>query len=228
MSGKAAMQFESLPGLVGYEEARQLQARLVERRAAGEIPDTVLFLEHRPVITQGRGLQFTGAERPRHAPVPANLPKEIEFVETERGGDLTYHGPGQLVVYPICKLDGTGFGPHHDVEGYLRKLEKALIAALSEFGLQGESRSSATGVWVGDRKIASIGIAVRKWTTFHGAALNVVNDLKPFHLISPCGFASEVMTNLVEQCGQHGESFDGSRWRSQVEAALKNGFLAAL
>jgi lipoyl(octanoyl) transferase len=180
-------------GGVGYEEARALQLALVELRARDLIPDTVLFLEHEPVITRGRGLQFTGAERPRHMPAPAMLPPGIAFAESERGGDLTYHGPGQLVIYPICRLDGRGFGPNHDVAGFLRKFEQAIIRVIG-----GESRDAATGVWIGDRKVASMGIAVRRWVTYHGLAINCVNDLKPFHLISPCGFSPEVMTRVLD------------------------------
>jgi lipoyl(octanoyl) transferase len=208
------MQFRSLPGRVGYEKARELQLSLVESRAADEIEDTVLFLEHEPVITRGRGLQFTGAPRPRHMPAPAFLPEGMAFAESERGGDLTYHGPGQLVVYPIFKLDGKGFGPNHDVAGFLRKFEQIFIDELAARGLEAEARENATGVWVSGRKIASIGIAVRKWVTYHGIAINIVNDLKPFHLISPCGFAPEVMTRLADLTSV------GEDWREKWESSL--------
>ena len=109
------MQFWSLEGLVRYEEVADLQRALVERRALGIIPDTVLFLEHEPVVTRGRGLQWTGVARERSIPLSAPLPPSIAFAESERGGDLTYHGPGQLVMYPIIKLDGSGFGPERDI-----------------------------------------------------------------------------------------------------------------
>lgn len=209
------MQFRSLPGQVGYAEASELQKQLVDERAADLIEDTVLFLEHRPVITRGRGLQFTGTPRERHMPAPAFLPPEMEFCESERGGDLTYHGPGQLVVYPIFKLDGeSGFSPRHDIAGFLRKLESVFIDELASYGLRASVRESATGVWVGDRKIASIGIAVRKWVTYHGLAINVVNDLKPFHLISPCGFSPEVMTRLSDLAPV------GEDWRERLERSL--------
>lgn len=230
MKQLGAIQFRSLPGLTAYEAARELQLDLVEKRARDEIADTFLFLEHEPVITRGRGLQFTGEVRPRHMPVPVSLPPEISFAESERGGDLTYHGPGQLVVYPIVKLDGSGFGPHHDVAGFLRKLENVLISELTEFGLAVDSRENATGVWVAPtkaalstsaRKIASIGIAVRKWVTYHGLALNCVNDLKPFHLISPCGYAPDVMTSLAEVL-QGNSDWERERgdWRGMIEGKL--------
>jgi len=155
-------------------------------------------------------------------PLPAgNLPGGITIAECERGGDLTYHGPGQLVIYPICKLDGQGFGPDHDVVGFLRKLERALIAALGTWGLEGSSKQDATGVWVGKRKVASIGIAVRKWVTYHGIALNCVNDLKPFHLISPCGFDPEVMARVSDLAPRLGWTESSKGWRTAAEAAFK-------
>lgn len=226
------MRFWSLQGLIPYREASEFQMKLVDLRAKNEIEDTLLFLEHEPVITRGRGLQFTGASRERHMPAPVMLPPGVSFAESERGGDLTYHGPGQLVVYPIFKLDGEGFSPRHDVAGFLRGLEGVFIDELASLGLQAEARESATGVWVGGRKVASIGIAVRRWVTWHGLAINVVNDLKPFHLISPCGFAPEVMTRLADLLP---EKFTGEQvseesggatkhWREWFEARLAKRF----
>jgi len=208
------LQFWSLSGLHSYESIRELQLQLVELRYRDLIPDTVLFLEHTPVITRGRGLQYTGQARPKHMPLLQLLPEGISFSESERGGDLTYHGPGQWVVYPICKLDGQGFGPHHDVAGFLRRLELIFIEELVGRGLSAEAKDNATGVWVGTRKIASIGIAIRKWVSYHGVALNCVNDLKPFYLISPCGFNPEVMTRLSD-CLELGPS-----WREELELAV--------
>lgn len=207
------MEFRSLPGLIRYAEASALQQELLEKRVRDEIDDTVLFLEHAPVVTRGRGLQFTGQPRERAMPLVQPLPEGIEYCESERGGDLTYHGPGQLVVYPIWKI--------RDLGAYLRGLESAFIEVLGELGLRSEPRENATGVWVGERKVASIGVAVRKWVTYHGVALNVVNDLKPFHLISPCGFAPEVMTSLAELLPERSEWRDGagasSSWRVELE-----------
>jgi len=216
------MQFWSLrtenSSYTPYEKVRELQLKLTDLRAKDEIPDTVLFLEHEPVVTRGRGLQFTGEERPRHMPM-LPLPPEIAFAESERGGDLTYHGPGQLVIYPICKLDGKGFGPDHDVAGFLRKMEALLIAELDErfaaIGSNCEGVENATGVWIRGKKIASMGIAVRKWVTYHGLALNCVNDLRPFQLISPCGFAPEVMTRV-----QDWVELDARNWRRDFEVSL--------
>lgn len=210
------MQFWSLSGLTPYENARLIQLKLLELRAADRIPDTVLFLEHEPVITQGRGLQFTGTPRPRHMPVPLQLPQGVSFAESERGGDLTFHGPGQLVIYPIVKLDGKGFGPNHDIGGFLRKFEQVLIDELAARGIQAESRENAAGVWAGNRKIASMGIAIRKWVTYHGMAVNCVNDLKYFQLISPCGFSPEVMTKLSDLL----KDYDAKNWRTNLEQAF--------
>jgi lipoate-protein ligase B len=199
LGSSEAIQFRSIPGLTAYAAAREVQLELVEKRVRGEIPDTVLLLEHEPVVTRGRGLQWTGVARERAMPL-GPLPPGIAFSETERGGDLTYHGPGQLVIYPIIKLDGSQpWAPYHDVAAFLRRFEQLVIEELRALGLaQAGARENATGVWVGDHKIASMGIAVRKWVTFHGMAINVVNDLAPFHLMSPCGYAPEVMTRLKD------------------------------
>lgn len=211
------MRFRSLPGLIDYEEARKLQLELVELRALDRIEDTVLFLEHFPIITRGRGLQFTGKPRPRHMPLPARLPEGIRFAESERGGDLTFHGPGQLVIYPIFKLDGSHpLAPRRDVAGFLRGWESLLADELASRDLRAGAREGATGVWVGDRKIASIGIAVRKWVTYHGIAINCVNDLAPFRLISPCGFPPEVMTRLSDLVGLPED------WRGELERGLRS------
>jgi lipoyl(octanoyl) transferase len=158
------VEFVSLPGLTSYERAREIQKDLVEKRARDEIVDTVLFLEHSPVITRGRGLQWTGVERPRQMPMPAAMPAHFEFSESERGGDLTYHGPGQLVVYPIVRT--------RDIAGFLRGLENLFISEFQDLGLMASAKPSATGVWVGEQKVASIGIAIRKWVTYHGIAIN--------------------------------------------------------
>ena len=214
--------FWSLTGNPSYAEVRELQLKLVELRARDACEDTVLFLEHRPVITRGRGLQFTGEPRPKTMPLLGPIPPGMDFEESERGGDLTYHGPGQWVVYPICKLDGSGFAPARDVAGLIRRLEQLLIQLLAHYQVIAGTKPNATGVWVSpvgklsqekssrgippsgedtsglSLKIASIGIAVRRCVSYHGIALNVTNDLNPFYLISPCGFAPEVMTRLKD------------------------------
>ncbi len=210
-------EFLSLPGLTPYAEAYALQLDLVEKRARDEIADTVLFVEHPSVVTRGRGLQWTGVARERSMPM-GPLPVGMDYVEIERGGDLTWHGPGQLVVYPIMKLDGKGVAPARDVAAYIRWMEALLIDVLAKYDVRAGAKPGATGVWVGeelDRKIASIGIAVRKWVTFHGIGLNVVNDLQPFHAISPCGFSPEVMTRLSDLASVSGH------WRADLEARFQ-------
>lgn len=213
-------------GTTPYSEVSRLQKLLVELRSRDLVPDTILFLEHEPVITRGKGLQRgsdAASGGTRHMPLPPMLPGGITVADSERGGDLTYHGPGQLVIYPICKLDGSGFGPDHDVNAYIRRLERLLVEELAELALRAEGRDNATGVWVGDRKVASIGIAIRKWVTYHGIAINVVNDLSPFHLISPCGFSPEVMARLMDIVPDFESRIElsgAADWREWLEKAL--------
>lgn len=184
-------------GLLPYGQAWDLQLQYLEDRAEERIPDTLLFVEHPAVITLGR--KTPGVRD------GANFPSEIGGVPVhliERGGEATYHGPGQLVVYPILRLD-VRFGP----KAFLRLMEDAMVQVLSHYGLKGYWQEGKTGVWLLDsqnreRKIASLGIAVRKGVSYHGLALNVRNDLRPFALIQPCGFAPSVMTNLVEMAGR--------------------------
>lgn len=220
------MDFQSLPGLVDYEKAQVLQKNLVERRAGNLIPDTILFLEHASVVTRGRGLQKTSTRgASTHMPVPSPLPDGVAFAETERGGDLTWHGPGQLVIYPIVKLDGgSELARRHDVTGFLRTLEQVMIDVLADVGLSASRRPDATGVWVGERKIASIGISVRHGVAYHGVALNIVNDLRPFQFISPCGFSPDVMTRVKDL--MPGAAADET-WRLEWEKRIQSRFEAA-
>jgi lipoyl(octanoyl) transferase len=184
-------------GLLAYEDCWKLQLELLEARAREEIPDTLLFVEHPSVITLGR--KTPGVRD------GAALPAEIGGVPVhiiERGGEATYHGPGQLVVYPIVRLS-IKFGP----KAFLRAMEEAMVAVLARFGVAAYWVEGKTGVWLRDsmgreRKIASLGIAVRRGVSYHGLALNVANDLRPFSLISPCGFAPTVMTSLSETLGR--------------------------
>lgn len=198
---------------------------LVERRARREIADTVILLEHRSVITRGKGLQRPPGSSLRHVPFSRGIPAHVDYVEVERGGDLTLHNPGQLVIYPIVKLDGSGWGPSRDVVGFLRKLERTMGAVVQTWVPREPSyRTDATGVWVDDKKIASIGVAVRKWVTYHGVALNCVNDLSDFSMISPCGYSPEVMTS-VERLAPG--MLELQSWRDSVESRVKDAFLEA-
>jgi lipoate-protein ligase B len=175
-----------------YAEVLELQRGLRRRRIEGELGEDVLLLvEHPPVITLGRGT------RPSSLPIaPAELERRgVELFEVERGGDVTFHGPGQLVGYPILDLRGH----RQDLHWYLRSLEDVLIQALGQLGIEADRNPGLTGVWTSGRKIASIGIHVKQWVTLHGFALNVTTDLDPFDLIVPCGIRQVVMTSVAAE-----------------------------
>ncbi|MGH7948229.1 MAG: lipoyl(octanoyl) transferase LipB [Candidatus Binataceae bacterium] len=171
-------------GLVEYEPALALQQSLVAARLRDEVPDTLLLLEHPHVYTLGRGADdsFIKWSRP-----------DVPFFRVSRGGQVTYHGPGQLVGYAIVRLDGA----ERDVFAYLRRIERALIDTLAGLGIDANRRDGFTGVWVGGRKIASIGVGIRRWVTCHGFALNVATDLSYFDAIVPCGIDGCEMTSLA-------------------------------
>ena len=181
-------------GTVEYVEALALQERIRAARQADEVPDVMLMLEHWPVYTRGR----------RSAPGELPMGEDwyrmqgIEIYETDRGGKVTYHGPGQLVGYPIVRID--------DVVAYVRTLERALVAALAQEGVAARARPEEgpdyTGVWVQERKIASIGVHVARGVTTHGFAVNVENDLQPFSWIVPCGLEGVRMTSLIKETGR--------------------------
>jgi lipoyl(octanoyl) transferase len=178
-----------------YGEVLELQRSLCRRRLAGDLTDDLLLLvEHEPVVTLGRGT------RPHSLPLsPGELSRRgIEVFEVERGGDVTFHGPGQLVGYPILDLR------HHreDLHWYLRRLEQALIGALDLLGIAAAPNPGLTGVWTQGRKIASIGIHVKQWVTLHGFALNVTTDLDYFDLIVPCGIRDVMMTSVAQELGR--------------------------
>ena len=185
-------------GLVPYEEAWVLQRVLAEQRAAGLIGDQLLLLEHPPVYTMGRGGE------PRHlGDGPAALRTAgAEYVEVDRGGSVTFHGPGQLVAYPILRLADVYPIPSHiahgDVLRYVRALEQAVIASVAALGVTAERRPPYTGVWVGTAKLASIGVKLADGVTQHGLALNVCTDLSWFDRVIACGIADATATSLHE------------------------------
>jgi len=190
-------------GLVPYAEALRLQRAIAEDRIAGRLgSDVLLLLEHPPVVTLGRGTRATSL------PIAPDALRRrgIEVFEIERGGDVTYHGPGQLVGYPIFDLAAH----RKDLHWFLRQIEEALFAALGRFGIPGERRERYTGVWTGGRKIASIGIHVRQWVTWHGFALNVTDDLSAFDLIVPCGIPDVVMTSVAKELEAQGRGGTGA------------------
>lgn len=192
-------------GVVDYREALDLQERLRAARQDDSLPDVLLVLEHPPVFTAGR----------RSGPSMADV-HGIDVVETDRGGLVTYHGPGQLVGYPIVRVD--------DVVGYVRTLENALVRALVDEGVVGaRSRPREghryTGVWVEDRKIASIGVHVSRGVSTHGFAVNVENDLEPFSWIVPCGLDGVQMTSLLVETGRTPSVMKCFRRRAAYEVA---------
>ena len=196
-------------GRVEYDQAWGIQRELVAARQGGHAPDTLLLLEHPPVITLGRSgetAHLLGSE--------AELERRgIALVATDRGGDITFHGPGQIVGYAIVDLAARG----RDLHRYLRDLEGVLIRALAEFGIGAGRVDGLTGVWVGDSKVAAIGIRVSRWVTHHGFALNVDTDLSYFDLIVPCGIADKRVTSMEALLGCAVD-------RAEVEAALARGF----
>lgn len=180
-------------GRIPYGTAWSLQKRLHAARVADEIPDTLLFCEHMPVITMGK----SGKAHNLLVAKDELRRRGVEYFEVERGGDLTYHGPGQLVGYPIFKLPRL-----REVQGFVRKMEEAIIRGLAAFELVGEQRSDHAGVFVRGSKIASIGAAVRGGVTFHGFALDVGTDLAMFDLINPCGMPATPVTSIALECSR--------------------------
>jgi lipoate-protein ligase B len=178
-------------GVREFGEVWNLQLETVAARQRNEVPDTLLLVEHPHVITLGRGAHRENVLRADGIPVFA----------IERGGDVTYHGPGQLVGYPILAFKDD----ERDLHLYMRRIEELLIRVSSDFGVSAGRRAGATGVWTegeSQRKLASIGVAVKKWVTMHGFALNVATDLSRFSVINPCGFEARVMTSLSNETGQ--------------------------
>lgn len=180
--------------LVTYENGMRLQQKLVELRQADSIPDQLLLLEHPPVITLGRG----GDARNLLAAPGALQASRVRFYETTRGGDITYHGPGQLVGYPILHL-GEG---NRDVRRYVTKLEEVLIRTVAEYGIAAERVDGRRGIWVGNDKIAAVGVRIARWVTSHGFALNVRTNLDHFRLITPCGLQGSGVTSISRQAGR--------------------------
>ena len=177
-----------------FGEVLELQRAVAAERIAGTRPDTLLLVEHDPVVTLGRSTK-AGNLLANPALLAA---RGVELFDIERGGDVTFHGPGQLVGYPIVDLSQH----RQDLHWYLRQLEQVLIDALAAFGIEGRREPKFTGVWVDDRKIASIGVHARSWVTWHGFALNVSTDLSWFDLMVPCGISGVTMTSVERELGR--------------------------
>jgi lipoate-protein ligase B len=180
-------------GPVAYRDGLRIQQSLVRERAEGRTGDWLLFPDHPPVLTMGRG----GSESSLIASAETLAAMGIERFDVARGGDVTWHGPGQLVGYTIFDLTRRG----RDLHRFLRELEEVIIRTLGDHGIAAERSAGRTGVWTGGAKIASIGVAVRRWVSYHGVALNVCPDLNFFKLIHPCGLAGIQMTSVAEQAG---------------------------
>jgi lipoate-protein ligase B len=166
-------------GKTNYKETWDLQKKLVDLRSQDKIADTLILTEHEPVITMGRGT----AQKNLLVSRPELEKRGIELYQIERGGDITYHGPGQIVAYPIIDLNARG----RDLHRYLRDLEETIMQTLDRYGLTGTLKKGMTGVWVDNHKLAAIGVAVSRWVSYHGLALNVNTDLDYAKLINPCG-----------------------------------------
>jgi lipoate-protein ligase B len=181
-------------GRMGYGEALRIQRDLVARRIAREIPDTLLLLEHEPVVTLGK------VARAEHVLVDKERLAKlgVEVHETDRGGDVTFHGPGQIVGYPIVDLNEL----RRDVKWYVEQLEEVMIRTCARHGVEAARRPGMTGAWVGAEKIGAIGVRVEKWVTSHGFAFNVATDLAYFGLIVPCGLRGEGVTSLSARLGR--------------------------
>lgn len=198
-------------GRTPYRDAWSRQDELVSQRIAGEISDTLVFTEHDPVYTIGlRG----GAEANLMWQSDRLAREGIDVVKTNRGGDITYHGPGQIVGYPIVSL-----AHRKDLHAYLRFLEQVMIDSLGSLGLAVSRREGKTGIWLGTRKIAALGVAVRRWVAYHGFALNVNTDLQHFTGIVPCGIAPTdgTVTSMAKELGRDIDS-------NEVKRVLANGF----
>ena len=181
-------------GLIGYAEAWNLQRRLVTARKAGAIEDVLLLCEHPHVITLGRN----GKREHLLASEPVLKQKGVEFCATDRGGDITYHGPGQIVGYPIIDLNPD----RRDVHRYVRDLEEVMIRVCADYGLTAGRIKGFSGAWIDDAKIGAIGVRISRWITSHGFAFNVTTDVDFFDLIVPCGIADRGVTSLAEAIGR--------------------------
>lgn len=193
-------------GTLDYGYAHSIQLRLLEGVSSGRVEGAIMFLEHPDVYTAGIHTS------------PEDLGNLGEAVRVERGGSVTYHGPGQLVTYYILNLIDLGI----NVRDLVQKVEEAVVSTLARFSIRAEGRlGRETGVWVGSRKICSIGFALRSSVTFHGSALNISTDLSKFGVVNPCGFSPSVMTSMEAETGRKIE-------RGEVEAALERELLASL
>lgn len=213
-------------GRIGYVEAFEIQKTLAAAVASAKLPPTILTLEHDPVFTLGAAFHEENLPLARASYADAG----IDIQRTDRGGDVTYHGPNQLVAYPIVSLEVVG----KDLHKWLRGLEETVIIALKAWGLESRRFPPHTGVWIEDRKVCAIGIKVKKWVSMHGIALNCDNDLSPFQMIVPCGIRGYSVTSLQRETGQIIDRFEAGAaflaafsevFQIEVETQSKSNFL---
>lgn len=210
LAGSEAMKIRKLPGLTGYAEGWDLQKEMVRQRKADEVGDTLFIVEHPPVYTVGRS-----AKDDSNLGVGEDYLRSLgaEVFRIDRGGDVTFHGPGQIVGYPILRLK------NRDTHRYLRDLEEMIVDVLADYGLEGWHHPEYTGVWVGERKIAAIGVKFSSgWITSHGFALNVSTDLTWFERVTPCGIREFGVTSLQRELGEEVS-------REEVEGKIVERFL---
>lgn len=203
-------------GLISYQKAWNLQKELILKRQKDLIPDTVLLCQHPPVYTLGKG------GKQEHLLADRNLLNRLgaEYVPIDRGGDITFHGPGQLVVYPILKLRDLGV----DLHQYLRGLEECSIQTLSQYGVQAGREKGLTGVWVNGAKIAAIGVRLSRWVSMHGIAVNINTEMRYFKHIVPCGIASKPVTSLENLLGRRVPLEDfSSKFAAEFEKEFQLG-----
>lgn len=200
-------------GPTEYQAALERQKSLVSLRRTGEVPDTLVFTEHAPVFTIG---MRKGAERHLIWNEAQLKAKGVQVIHSNRGGDITYHGPGQIVGYPIISLQ-----MQRDLHAYLRDLEEVVIRTLANFGLQTARREGQTGIWLDTRKICAIGVAVRSWVTYHGFALNVNTDMGQFTGIVPCGITNGTVTSMQTELGK---PIDLDEVQARLAVEFKNVF----
>jgi lipoate-protein ligase B len=194
-------------GLVDYENALAIQEDIGRRRSQNKMPDVILLLEHKPTVTIGRFVKCDQEETELKVSPEELDEKGIQLIRTDRGGRLTYHGPGQLVAYPIINLRER----HLTVRSYVRRLEEGMIRTLSEYNIGATRQDGLVGVWVGEEKIGSIGLRIEKWVSRHGLALNVNNDTSAFDYIVPCGIAQARITSMSKVLGRNIEMAEVKR-----------------
>jgi len=200
-------------GISDYSDSLNYQKQILEKRFLSAIPDTLIFVQHEPVITLG----IKGGEQNILQPLKDLQKKGIEVIKTDRGGDVTYHGPGQIVAWPIFDLKNIG----KDIHKYLRMLEETVILLLNDYKINADRLDGFTGVWAGEDKISSVGVGIRKWVSYHGISLNVSTSLEHLGLIHPCGLKNRRSTTMANISGKE---FDIDKIKDSWQDKFKTVF----